>query len=131
MAAEQVNESVAILKDEGYLQSHDWVVPGPYEFGGVYATMHAFRAVRHVLGYDPDQDVRVVGAAIVSLGCADGPALQEVTSLTPARISRAVQYLEYEGVVEPLQTVGTAPFDFRRVEATPQLRRYVGRYQAG
>lgn len=130
MTAEQVNESVAILKDQWYLESHDWMGRSPYDFGAVYATVHAFRAVRHVLEYDPDDDVRVVGAAIVSLESGDGPGLQEVTCLTPARISRAVRYLEYEGLVEPVRTIGTAPFDFRRVEATPRLRRYVARYQA-
>lgn len=129
LTPDQINDSVEMLKDQGYLDTRDWMGTVPYLFGHAYATFYGFRAARHVLSYDPDQDIREVAAAVVSLGHADGPQIHEVTSLTPARISRAIRYLEHEGVLRPVRAIGTAPYDFAYATATPQLRRYAARFQ--
>lgn len=129
LSPDQINDSVEILKGHGYLETRDWMGTAPYMFGHAYATIYAFRAARHVLPYDPDQDIREVAAAVVSLGHASGPHIGEVTDLSPARISHAITYLEYEGILRPVRAVGTAPYDFAYATATPQLRRYVARFQ--
>ncbi|NIM07500.1 MAG: hypothetical protein GTN65_18270 [Armatimonadetes bacterium] len=125
MSYEEINDSVDILKRLGYLDTDDRIGTTPYRFGEAYATVDGFLAARHVLGYDLSQDVRVVAAAIVSLDNAGGPALQETTRLTLARVYWAVKYLEREGLIEPHWGIGMA----FSVRATAELRRYVSKCQ--
>jgi hypothetical protein len=52
-------------------------------------------------------------------GAMTGPELAQSLGLPAERINDAVSLLEINGYVERLRTFGTAPFDFREVEATP------------
>ncbi len=52
-------------------------------------------------------------------GSLTGPAIQERVDLSPMRINNAVRFLETNGYLEILRTFGTAPFEFREIEATP------------
>jgi hypothetical protein len=108
--------------------TRDWSGTAPYHFGQALPTADAFRAARKYLSYDPDDDVRAVAAAIVSIRRGRGRVLGEQTALSAARISRAVSFLEQQGLVKVLRGIGTAPYDFAQVEATAQLRRFVSQF---
>ena len=76
-------------------------------------------------GFDPEKDVKQVAAAVVSLGSASGQDLAEKLELPPPRINFAVSYLGDYGVAQVYRALGTAPFDFLRVEAIGSTRRFV------
>lgn len=48
-----------------------------------------------------------------------GPQLEETLDLPPLRINDAVSLLEANGYAETVRTMGTSPFTFREVAATP------------
>jgi len=125
MTPQQVNDSVEVIESAGYVRTVNWMGTAPYNFGQVEATASGFIAAKHHLDYDPEDDVRRVAAAIVSLESASGSQLQESTGITPARVSRAVLCLDLDGLVDPVRGIGTAPFDFAYVQSTVHLRRYL------
>lgn len=66
-----------------------------------------------------DQSRSVSGEAWTS-----GKELKKATGLSPAEINDAVELLEARGLVETLQTIGTAPYRFQTVTITAS-----GRYE--
>jgi hypothetical protein len=127
LSPEQVNDAVDELASLGLVSVARFIGTAPYDFGSVEATASMAFQLRGtgVLDYDPEDDVRMVAAAVTQKKALEGEGLQEITKLTPSRINHAVTYLEDYGLVEVSKFLGTAPFDFGEVRATAATRRFV------
>jgi len=125
-SVEETNDAIDELKRLGLVETIDYLGTHPYEYGDVIPTYALFLHFSgHGLTYDPEQDIRSLASAIVAKKKIDGKGLAEVAGLSPLRINRAVAYLNDYGVIELIQTLGTAPFNFREAWAIAATRRFV------
>lgn len=80
------------------------------------------------IDYDPERDIVEVAAAIAALEHLSGPMLEERVKMPAARINHAVQFLDDHGHARVMRALGTGPYDFYQVSATPSTRRFVTRH---
>lgn len=119
-----LNDAVDELKEAGLVRTLQTLGTAPYEFYQVEPTYVLFREFAQFLPYSPDEDIRIVAAAVAATGRIDGSTLAARTSLSPGRINRAVAYLEDYGVARVRNWLGTRPFDFGDVQATRRTRQF-------
>lgn len=124
---QQINEGVEELEALGLVRTTKWLGTAPFSFGQVEPTPSLALQLRGTgaLDYDPEDDIRVIAAAIAQRGEVDGPGIQSLTHLSPSRINRAVSYLEDYNIVQVMKFLGTAPFSFGIVRATTATRRFL------
>ena len=127
LTPQQVNDAVDELEAQGLVKTLKWIGTTPYSFGQVEPTSSLPIQLRGTgaLNYDPEVDVRIIAAIVVRCSRADGKKLKAESSLPPARINRAVSYLEDYGLVEVLKFLGTTPYKFGSVKATQATRHFV------
>ncbi|MCX5903014.1 MAG: hypothetical protein NTV89_05970, partial [Proteobacteria bacterium] len=126
LSVEEINDAIEELENHGIVEALQELGTYPYSHSQVTPTYALFLHFKgQGLDYDPDEDIKAVAAAIVVKNKTDGNALKEVTGLSPLRLNRAVNYLKDDGIIEVLQYLGTAPFDFGEVWATGATRRFV------
>ncbi|MFH1109570.1 MAG: TIR domain-containing protein [Planctomycetota bacterium] len=122
----EINDAIAELEQYGLVKTVDWFGTAPWRFGQVQPTYALYlHFADDGLGYAPTEDIKKVAAAVSTNDQTDAPRIAELTDLTPARINRAVSYLDDYGLIQVIRTLGTAPFMFRTVISTHQTRRFV------
>lgn len=122
----EINDAVAELKQYGLVRSIDWLGTRPWKFGQVEPTYAIYlHFANDGLDYDPLADIKKVAVAVVAHDQVRANQIMETTELEPARINRAVAYLNDYGIVEVLRTLGTAPFEFHSIMTTHRTRRFV------
>ena len=127
MTPEEINDAIEELEAHGFVKKSRVIGIRPFNFAYVeptYVLVYEF-AYYYGAGFDPDKDVKQVAAAVVSLGSASGQDLVEKLELPPPRINFAVSYLGDYGITKVYRALGTAPFDFLRVEEIGATRRFV------
>lgn len=128
-SVEETNDAIDELKRLGLVGTIDYLGTHPYEYGDVTPTYALFLHFSgHGLAYDPEEDIKSVASAVTAKKKVDGESLAEATGLSPLRINRAVAYLNDYGVIELIQELGTAPFDFSEAWATAATRRFVAEH---
>jgi hypothetical protein len=125
IAPEAINDAVEELFEAGLVQVMRALGTAPYRFVQIEPTYVLFREFRSRLNYDPDEDVRVVAAAIAARKHVRGRELEELTGLTPDRLNRAVEYLDDFKIANVSRAFGTAPFNFSGIYPTHRTRRFV------
>ena len=126
---EETNDAIDELKRLGLVKTRDYLGTHPYAYGDVIPTYALFIHFRgYGLTYDPEQDIKSVASAIAAKKRIDGTGLVEATGLSPLRVNRAIAYLKDYGVIELIQYLGTAPFDFGEAWATAATRRFVAEH---
>jgi len=120
-----LNDAVDELEDGGLVRVLRTIGTGPYRFYQIEPTYVLFREFRSRLGYDPDDDVRQVAAAVTARSQVRGNELQETTKLDPARINRAADYIDDYGLAQVGRACGTSPFNFSWLQATHRTRQFV------
>ncbi len=126
----EINDAVDELSQQGLVKTLMFFGTAPYDFGQVEPTYALFHKLKDQLPYNPEHDVIATVAAIVSLGQGDGPALAKETGLPIHRLNRAMQYIQDYGLAQVMNFLGTAPFDFGRVQATRHTRDYAESHAA-
>lgn len=125
-SATELNDAVDELEEYGLIKTINFTGTAPYNFGYIEPTYALFLHFKEDgLDYDPLNDIKISAAAIASKGELDGKGLQEITKLDPLRLNRAIAYLEDYGIIKVLNFMGTAPFNFGRVEAIRKTRQFV------
>jgi hypothetical protein len=128
-SVEETNDAINELKRLGLVETIDYLGTHPYEYGDVTPTYALFLHFSgHGLTYKPEQDIKSVASAIVANKKTDGVVLAKETKLSPLRINRAVAYLNDYGIIELIQELGTAPFDFSEAWATASTRRFAAEH---
>lgn len=126
LSAQEFNDAVDELESNGLVKANKVMGNAPYYFADVTPTYALYLHFKDEgLNYDPNQDIKAVAAAIVAKGSLGGAALQDLVSISPGRLNRAVAYLEDYGYVQVLKVIGTKPYAFRNVTATRQTRQFV------
>lgn len=126
LSAEELNDAVDELESNGFVKAHKVFGNAPYYFADVAPTYALFLHFKDEgLKYDPMEDIKAVAAAVVARESLKGDDLRQVVPISPGRLNRAVAYLEDNGYVRVVKTLGTRPYDFRDVEATRQTRQFV------
>lgn len=127
ISPEQVNDAVDELEALGLVRTMKWLGTTPFDFGQVEPTPSLALQLRGTpaLSYDPEDDIRLVAAAVVQLKQVDGKTIMDNTGLSPSRINAAVSYLEDYGLVKVQKFLGTAPFRFGVLMATRETRQFV------
>lgn len=129
LSVEETNDGIDELKRLGLVETTDYLGTYPYEYGDITPTYALFlHFVEHGLSYNPEQDIRTVASTVAAKKKIDGEGLAGATGLSPLRINRAIAYLKDYGVVEVMQYLGTAPFEFGEVWATGATRRFVAEH---
>lgn len=127
--AQTINDAVDELEEAGLVKTIKTLGTGEFDFYQVEPTYVLFREFAEFLPYDPDDDVRVIAAAVAASGRADGPSLAGTTQLPPGRINQAVAFLGDYGLADIVKWMGTSPFSFGEVHATRRTRQFVERQQ--
>jgi hypothetical protein len=123
---EEADDAVDELVSLGLVKTLDYFGTGPYSHGDVESTYALFLHFKDEgLGYDPEEDIKIVASAIAAKKQLDGDRLKEETGLSPLRINRAVEYIEDFGIARVEHEMGTGPFDFGLIFATGSTRRFV------
>jgi hypothetical protein len=123
---QEINDAVDELESFGLVKPHKVFGNAPFYFAYVVATYALFLHFKEEgLGYDPEQDIKEVAAAVTSKDEITGPELRDILKISPGRINRAVAYLEEYGIARVIRTLGTAPYDFRELTATRHTRAFV------
>lgn len=123
---EEADDAVDELLSLGLVKTQDYFGTGPYSHGDVEATYALFLHFKDEgLGYDPENDIKMMASAITAKKQIDGDRLMELTELSPLRINRAMAYIEDFGIARVEHALGTGPFDFDYVLATGSTRRFV------
>ena len=129
LSVEEVNDGIDELESHGLVETVNYLGTFPYNHAQVSPTYALFLHFRgHGLAYDPEGDIKAVAAAVAGKKEIDGPGVAEATGLSSLRINRAMNYLKDYGIVEIIQCLGSAPFDFTRAGATGATRRFVSEH---
>lgn len=129
LTIEEFNDAVDELEEYGLVKTIKYFGTAPYDFGSIKPTYALFLHFKDEgLDYDPIEDIKSVAATIASKNQLNGKTLQEYTKIQPLRLNRAVAYLDDYGIIETINYLGTAPFDFGTVIATRKTRQYVNEH---
>ena len=120
-----INDAIAELEDAGLVRTVKTIGTAPFLFYQVEPTYVLFREFAEVLPYKPEEDIKIIAAAVASTDRIDGRTLAERTGLPPGRINRAVAYLDDYGLARLRKWIGTSPFTFGEVLATHRTRQFV------
>jgi hypothetical protein len=113
-------ESLGLLNVRNYLGTH------PFSHGDVAPTYALFLHFRgHGLDYDPEEDIKSVASSIAAKEKICGEEIVKLTGLPPLRINRAIGYLKDYNIIQTIETLGSAPFDFSELLAKGETRRFV------
>ncbi len=123
---EIINDAVDELEEAGLVRTLKTVGTAPYDFYQLEPTYVLYRDFSEHLNYNPEDDVRVVAAAVASVGQINATALAKECSLSPGRLNRAVAYLIDYGLVEASQELGTFPYTFSWLRANRRTRQLAG-----
>jgi hypothetical protein len=123
---EETDDAIDELKNLGMVKTTDYFGTHPFSHSDVEPTYALFLHFKDEgLPYDPELDIKTIAAAVAAQKQVDGRKLQEITSLSPLRINRAVSYLEDYGIIKVTHEIGSSPFDFGLILATGTTRRFV------
>ncbi len=122
LTPQEINDAVDELEVNGLAKTIKWLGTAPYDFGVVMLTSVTFREFAEFLDYDPNEDIQVVIQAISATGGLTGEALADQTGLSPGRLNRAVDYIDDYGLAQIIRWIGTVPYSFGEVRATPATR---------
>lgn len=130
LTPEETNDAIDELESLGLVKTLNYQGTYPFSHGHVEATYFLFLHFKdRITDYDPEDDIRKVASAIVieekKEKEIDGSILKEITDLSPLRINRAVAYLNYYSLIDVIKALGTAPYDFKLINATGSTRRFV------
>jgi hypothetical protein len=126
LSVEETDDAIEELESLGLVKTRGYIGTRPFKHGEVIPTYALFLHFKgQGLPYDPEQDIKSVASAIVAKKKIDGNRLVDATGLSPLRLNRAVAYLKDYGIIELIQYLGTAPFDFGEAWATGPTRRFV------
>lgn len=126
LSEQEVNDAVAELKQYGLVDTMDWMGTSPWRFGQVEPTYALYLHFADAgLSYNPAEDVKKVAVAVAPHDQVRADQIAASTGLDPARINRAVSYLDDSGIIKVMKTLGTAPFEFHSIMTTHQTRRFV------
>ena len=124
---EIINDAVDELAANGLVGVHKLIGTTPYDFGIVEPTYAlAYTFPDFVQGeIDSESDIRQVAAVVASLEEVDGETIVAKLNFEPNRINFAISYLRDYGLIETIDVLGTAPFNFGFAIATRSTRQYV------
>jgi len=124
---EQLGDAVDELERAGLVETHAYMGCAPFTFNDVEPTYRLGHAIGDpsVLGYDPVRDVLVVASHLAQAKEIDGPSAEAATGLSPPRLNRAAEYLKDHRLALVGGALGTAPYTFYNMVATPDTRRFV------
>jgi DNA-binding MarR family transcriptional regulator len=126
LSPQETDDAIEELESLGLVKTYRYLGTAPFSYSEIQPTYALFLHFHdQIPEYDPEEDIKVVAAAIVAQGQTRGSQLQNLTQLSPLRINRAVAYLEDYGLVRVLKEMGSAPFNFGAVWATGATRRFV------
>lgn len=129
IAPGEINDAVEELESFGLVKAHKVFGNAPFYFVYIMGTYALFLHFKNEgLGYDPEQDIREVAAAVNAKGEMTGAEIGDALRLSPGRINRAVAYLEEYGIARVVRVIGTAPYNFRDVNATRHTRNFVNEH---
>lgn len=124
----QLNDAADELEAKGLAKLHRYLGTAPYSFAVIQPTyilpLFLQEAGASNLNYDPLRDIIEIVAAVAASEAIDGPQLLEQLKLSPWRVNNAVEYLDDHGIVQVLRALGTSPFAFMSLQATPATRRF-------
>jgi DNA-binding Lrp family transcriptional regulator len=123
LPAETVNDALDELVENGLIRVVRTLGDHPYNFFQAEPTYVLYREFKSKLGYDPDDDIKKVAAAVAACNQVDGPTLAQRTGLQIDRLNLAVDYLDDYDLAKVLRFFGTSPFSFGSVLATSETRR--------
>ena len=127
LLAELINDAVDELAANGLVKVHKFLGTAPFDFGMVeptYTLVYTF--ADYIEGeIKPQSDVRQVAAVIASLKETNGNGIAERLHFEPNRINFAISYLRDYGIIETLDELGTAPFNFGTALANRSTRQFV------
>lgn len=126
LSPQEINDAVEELEETGLVRTIKWMGTAPFRFGVAIPTYVSFLHFKDKLNYDPEEDVRTVLNAVAAQGRCGPTDLMTLSGLSVGRLNRAVGYLEDYGLAKVIKSLGTAPYSFGVVIATPQTRRAVG-----
>lgn len=123
---QEFNDAVDELESYGLVETMKVFGTAPYDFGSVTPTYALFLHFKDDgLGYDPEEDIKSVAAAVAAKDSLDGDSLREIVPLPPIRLNRAVSFLEDYGYIRVASFMGTAPYNFGELHATRHTRLFV------
>jgi TIR domain len=126
LSVQEFNDAVDELESFGLVETIKTFGTAPYDFNELAPTYALFIHFTGAgLDYDANEDIRTVAAAVAAKNEITGPQLYELTKLPPARLNRAVAYLDAYRHVDVMRTMGTAPYDFNTIGATRRTRDFV------
>lgn len=126
LSEQEINDAVAELKQYGLVNTIDWLGTHPWKFGQVEPTYALYLHFADAgLAYDPMEDIKRIAVAVAPHEQVLAKQIASFTGLDPARINRAIAYLDDYGLITVMKTLGTAPFEFHSIMTTHQTRRFV------
>jgi hypothetical protein len=126
LSVQETDDAIGELERLGLLEARNYLGTHPFSHGDVSATYALFlHFCGHGLEYDPEEDIKNIASAVVAKEQIRGDELLKLTGLSPLRINRAVGYLKDYSLLQTIEELGTAPFDFSELWASGATRRFV------
>jgi len=126
MTIEEFNDAIEEMEEFQLVKPLKYIGTHPYNFGQLTPSYRLLlRFKDEGLEYNPEEDIKVVAAAIVAKKETRGDGLREATKLSPLRINYAVACLNDHGLIKVINVLGTAPYDFGIIDATRHTREFV------
>lgn len=126
LSVQETDDAIDELENLGFLKVINYFGTHPFSHGDICPTYALFLHFRgHGLDYDPEEDIKNVASSIVAKEQIRGEDLAKLTGLSPLRINRAIGYLKDYSLVQTIEELGTAPFDFSELWAKGATRRFV------
>jgi len=120
----ELNDAIEELEDRGLVHTLKVLGTHPFHFGSVAVTYAMYLHFAETLPYGPEDDIRIVAAAVSATDQINSQELQGKTGLSAGRLNRAVEYLQDYGLAHVVKVMGTAPFTFGFVTATRHTRAF-------
>ena len=120
-----INDSIDELEELGAVRTIQAIGTAPFEFARAEPTYILYQEFAEYLDYSPEDDIKIVAAAIANYEQIGNKKLHAETELSISRLNRAVAYLVDYDYVDSSRTLGTYPYSFNHLRATRRTRQYV------
>ena len=129
LTPEELGDAAGELEDLGLAELLKTFGCGPAGFSEISPTASLFLATDQALqSWEPSTDAVALAAVLINCGddFAELAEADRILGWGPRRLNPAAAYLSRNGIVRPLQEMGSAPYAFSAAAVSHRTRRFAG-----
>jgi hypothetical protein len=126
----ELNDAIEDLEAHGLVSVRRYLGTGPYRFGFVEPTYALWLELEAngLLDFSPQKDVLLVVHSVAARQVLTAKDLDSLVGIPIIRLNNAVSYIKDHGIANVLESLGSFPYVFTRIEANRNTRKVSNNY---